>query len=92
VKERLVENHLKKRMIAAGGICWKFTSPSVVGVPDRICVFPSGEVVFVELKAPGKTPSPMQLRRIDELRSRGAAAAWLDSKQAVDEFIDARLA
>jgi len=92
MSERLIENHLKKRMTAAGGLCWKLTSPSTAGVPDRICVFPGGEVVFVELKAPGKTPNPMQERRIKALRACGATAGWLDSKGAVDKFVDARLA
>lgn len=88
VRESQVEKHLAKRVSALGGLCWKFTSPNLRGVPDRIVVMPCATVVFVELKAPGQVPEPHQTRRHLELTQRGARVAVLDSYAAVDKFLE----
>lgn len=92
ITEKAVEAYLKKSMKEAGGLCWKFVSPGIVGVPDRICIFPGGEVIFVELKAPGKVPSPMQYRRLADINSLNAEATWLASLEEVDVFIEMHVA
>ena len=58
---------------ACGGKAYKFVSPGNPGVPDRICVFPGGAVVFVELKRPGRENglSPQQEKTISYLRGLG---------------------
>jgi hypothetical protein len=33
------------------------------GLPDRLCLFPGGEVVFVELKAPERTWTGIRLEK-----------------------------
>ena len=38
--EKDIENYLRKEVIKAGGTSYKFVSPGVVGVPDRIVLFP----------------------------------------------------
>lgn len=48
-----------------GGLAPKFTSPGFDGVPDRLILLPGGKVAFIELKAPGKTLRPLQVRRKD---------------------------
>lgn len=73
------------RVRSAGGLCWKWTSPSTVGVPDRICVLPGGRVAFVEVKRPGGKLSAMQQRIIGLMRRLGAEVHVLESKEAVDE-------
>lgn len=73
------------RVRAAGGLCWKWVSPSTVGVPDRICLLPGGRVVFVELKRPGGNLSPIQVKVLDRLRAVGAEVHVLSSKEAVNE-------
>lgn len=50
MKEKAVEAYLRKGVIALGGQCIKFVSPSHAGVTDRIVMMPSGKVYFVELK------------------------------------------
>ena len=46
------------------GRAFKFVSPGTPGVPDRICLFPDGVIVFVELKRPGVKDgrSPRQIK------------------------------
>ena len=79
MRESKVERALVDAVEAAGGVCWKWVSPNMRGVPDRVAVLPGGRVVFVELKAPGKRPTPQQQRRHAELRARGADVRTVDS-------------
>lgn len=80
--ERDVEAVLVRAVKAAGGTAYKFVSPGHDGVPDRMCVFPGGGIVFVELKAPGKSPTPLQMRQIQRLRSLGCRVEVIDSKES----------
>lgn len=64
----------------------KWTSPSMSGVPDRI-VFMPGRVTFIELKAPGQRPTPLQERVHKMLTDLGADVRVLDSEASVDDWI-----
>jgi len=70
-----------------GGKAYKFSSPSNRAVPDRICCFPRGQIVFVECKAPGKKPTPLQFKVLRFLNSLGHNVAVIDSKEKVDLLI-----
>lgn len=88
VRERDIENYLRDRVKKLGGIAYKFESPGNAGVPDRLVLLPGGQVHFVELKAPGKKPTALQLaqhRKINKLHSR---VLIIDSKEKVDRFIE----
>jgi hypothetical protein len=41
IRERKIENHLRDRVEAAGGITRKWVSPSRDGVPDQIVIVPT---------------------------------------------------
>ena len=88
MRESKIEAHLVKKVKEAGGLCWKFTSPNLRGVPDRVVLMPEGRICWVELKAPGRKPSPLQQRRHIELWQRGHRVAILDSIEAVDYFME----
>lgn len=88
MKEQKLERRLVDVITAAGGLCWKFTSPGTAGVPDRICVL-NGHIVFVELKAPGRHPRPIQQRRINQLRHHGILALVIDSTDGIKEVLHA---
>jgi hypothetical protein len=87
VRERDIETYLRDQVKTAGGIAYKFTSPGNAGVPDRLVLLPGGRVVFVELKAPGRQPTPLQLRQQRRIRDLGFTVLVIDSKEEVDEFI-----
>lgn len=84
--ESEVEAHLVKRVKERGGIPFKFVSPQRIGVPDRICTLPGNNVIFVELKAPGKKPRPEQEREHTRLRDLGCKVLVLDTKELVDRY------
>lgn len=86
--ESVIERHLMRRMRAIEGEAYKWVSPARVGVPDRICVFPSGKVVFVELKAPGKVPSVRQEREHRRLRELNQTVEVIDTLIAVNRMLN----
>ena len=86
-RERDIERKLKKRVESTGGWCLKFLS-SVSGVPDRICLFPGGKAVFVELKRHGKKPRPLQRRQIVKIRQLGFRVEVIDSEEGIEELIN----
>lgn len=88
MNEHHIEQALKHGVEAAGGICWKLVSPGTTGVPDRICIM-SGRIVFVELKAPGRQPRPIQHRRMKQLKDHGMTVLVVDSLAGVEEVLDA---
>ena len=85
-RERDVERKLKKRVESTGGWCLKFLS-SISGVPDRICLFPGGKAVFVELKRHGENPRPLQQRIIGKIRKLGFRVEVIDSEEGIQELI-----
>ena len=86
--ERHVETALAQSARLVGGLAMKWVSPGHDGVPDRICLLPGGVVRFVELKAPGKKPTPLQAKvhtmlrdlgfRVDVIDNVGDARAYFD--------------
>lgn len=83
--EAEIERYLRRKVEGMGGLCLKFVS-SVSGVPDRIIVYNS-LTIFVELKAPGQKPRPLQIRMIEKLKKSGARVEVIDSKESVDNLI-----
>jgi hypothetical protein len=87
VKEKDIEKYLVTRVRAMGGQCPKFNSEATRYVPDRICIFPEGLVVFVECKRPGKGYTDQQAEYACKLHMLGAFTALVDTKPRVDQFI-----
>lgn len=85
--ESKIEKRLVKETKAIDGLCLKFTSPSMAGVPDRIVLLPEGKLGFVEVKAPGEKPRPIQVKRIKQLRSLGFKVFVLDDQKDIDRIL-----
>lgn len=84
--ERDVERALVRRVESLGGTCEKFTSPGRKSVPDRLITMPGGVVVFVELKAPGKKPTVLQVRDHERRRAMGCDVRVIDNKDDANAF------
>ena len=68
MREKKIEAKLAEAVRQRGGLAPKFTSPGFDGMPDRIVLMPGGHMAFVEVKAPGKKPQPLQAARHRLLR------------------------
>lgn len=88
MEESKIESYLKKKVSLIGGKAYKFVSPGVTGVPDRIVLIPGGRTYFIELKAPGKKLRAIQEYRAKELRALGFEVRVIDSIEEVDSFIE----
>lgn len=84
--ERDVEKAFVKRVKALGGMAEKFTSPARRSVPDRIVTMPDGQIIFVELKAPGKKPTEAQERDHAKRRAMGCDVRVIDNKDDAYAF------
>jgi len=85
--EKTIEKYLVQQVKSVGGLALKWVSPGHAGVPDRIVFFPGGCVVLVELKAPGKKPTPLQTKIHENLKKLGAKVDVIDSMDEVKKFI-----
>ena len=65
----------------------KFTSPGLDGMPDRLALLPGGRIAFVEVKAPGKKPRPLQIARHNLLRALGFSVYVLDDEKQIEKII-----
>jgi hypothetical protein len=86
--ERDIERALVNRVKSLDGLCDKFSSPGSRSVPDRIVTLPGNVIIFVELKAPGKRPTPLQLRDHQRRRALGCDVRVIDSLDQVRVFPD----
>ena len=51
-------------------------------------LLPGGRMGFVEVKAPGQTPRPLQVRRHSQLAELGYVVLVLDDPDRVDKALD----
>ena len=82
-KNTTCENSIEKRLVTeverVGGWCLKLPAIHNAGLPDRLCLFPGGEVVFVELKAFGKKPRKIQILMHQKLKAMGFRVEVIDT-------------
>lgn len=89
MSEKEVEQRLVAAVKAAGGWCPKFISPGINGMPDRIVLMPGCRIAFVEVKAPGRKPRKLQIRRHVRLRHLGFQVFVLDDPAEIPGIIAA---
>ncbi|WP_317423123.1 VRR-NUC domain-containing protein [uncultured Acidaminococcus sp.] len=66
----------------------KFVSPSFSGMPDRLVLLPHQVMGFVEVKAPGERPKPLQKSRHAMLREMGFPVFVLDHSDEIPVILD----
>lgn len=89
ILEKTIESYFKKKAKSAGGLSFKWSSPSHRGVPDQI-LFINREVWFIEMKRPGGKLTALQEHVGKQILSYGQNYCVLSSKDDVDKFIEAR--
>ena len=87
-REKEIEKKLTQAVKAMGGISPKLVSPGFDGMPDRMVLLPSGRLGFVEVKAPGETPRPLQLARHRLLQRLGFRVYVLDEENQIGGILD----
>ena len=85
--EAQLERALVREIERRGGMARKFVSPGWRGAPDRIVLMPGGRIWFVELKAPGEKPRPLQAHRLGQLSRLGFGCRYMSNKVELDRFL-----
>ena len=88
MRESVVEKKFVMEVKKRGGLAVKFVSPGFNGVPDRLVLFPSGRMAFVELKVPGKSMRPLQQYRAKQLSALGFRVYTVDCKERIGGILD----
>lgn len=88
MREQTIERKLVVATKNMGGLALKFISPSFDGMPDRIVLLPGGHIGFVEVKAMGCKPRPLQFARHGLLRRLGFMVYIIDSVEQIGGVLD----
>ena len=89
MREKSIEQKLRKVVESIGGITPKFTNPGMDGMPDRLILLPGGNMAFAEMKAPGKLLRPLQVRRKRQLELLGFKVYVIDNPEQIGGVLDA---
>lgn len=89
MREKEIEQRLVMETARRGGKALKFVSPSYGGMPDRLVLLPDERMGFVEVKAPGQKPRPLQKKRHAMLQRLGYQVFVLDAKEDIERVLEA---
>lgn len=87
MRESDIEDYLVDAVKFLGGEIRKVSWIGRNGAPDRVVMMPDGRLLWCELKAPGKKPSPVQLREHARMARCGQHVHVIDSIEQVDEVL-----
>ena len=91
MKESTIESNFVKQVKAMGGMAIKLISPNFAGLPDRLVLLPHGRMFFVELKATGQKPRPLQIAVHRKLRKLGFDVYVIDSIEEVNKLLQSKI-
>jgi len=86
--EKVVERKLVELVKINGGMCIKLLCDQLIGLPDRMCLFPGHKIVFVELKTTGQKPKRIQAYMHNKLRALGFRVEVIDTVESIINFVD----
>ena len=87
MREKAIEQKLAQAIKHCGGIAPKLVCPGFDGMPDRLALLPDGKIAFVEVKAAGCNPRPLQESRHGMLRRLGFKVYVLDDAGQIGGII-----
>jgi len=84
-----LERYVCEKIQQVGGKAFKWVCPGIMGAPDRICIFPGGRIIFMELKRPGRKNgmSARQKKFCVVLEKLGCSVYCINSKEEICELL-----
>ena len=87
MREKEIEQRFAQKIRLMGGVALKFVSPGFDGMPDRMVLLPGGRISFVEVKAKGEKPRPLQVSRMKMLHELGFDTYILDGVEKIENLV-----
>lgn len=81
--EKYIERKLVELCKRQGALCIKLITSQFIGLPDRMCLFSGGRIVFIEIKTTGEKPRKIQVNVHKTIRSLGFRVEVIDSMQSL---------
>lgn len=78
MRESVVEKTVNRFAKENGIGTFKLSGAHARGKSDRL-YFKDSRVIFLELKAPGEKPTPLQFKNIRDIHATGTEATWADN-------------
>ena len=79
--------YIRRRVRELGGACRKCSWEGHAGAPDLLIML-RGRHFWIECKAPGESPRPIQLREHDVMRESGGCIVYVaDSRESAEEIL-----
>ena len=86
--EKVIERKLVEACKKNGALCIKLLTYQFIGLPDRMCLFPHGKIVFVELKSTGQKPRKIQNVVHKKLEQMGFHVFVIDRVEDIEPLIN----
>lgn len=84
--EKTLERKIRQRVEKLGGWSIKLLSIHITGLPDRLCLLPGGQLIFIEVKTTGKKPTKIQLKMHDKIRALGFQVEVIDNTEQIEKL------
>lgn len=88
MRERDIEQWLRRQIESMGGQAFKFTSPGNDGVPDRLAILPGGLIYFIELKTNRGRLTRLQVWQQNRLTALGCRVRTIKGKAEAEALIE----
>lgn len=85
--EKDIERRLVELVKINNGMCIKLLCDQLMGLPDRMCLFPGHKIIFVELKTTGRKPRRIQVYVHNKLKVLGFRVEVIDTIKGVEDLI-----
>jgi len=86
--EKYLEKKLNNSVKKLGGLSIKLLSTHLTGLPDRLCLLPSGRLFFAELKTTNKKATKIQLLVHRKLISLGFSVHVIDNSIQLSKILE----
>ena len=87
MRESTVERKICDYAKSIGVVAEKLAGPNDRGREDRMFT-KDGVAAFLEIKAPGRRPTALQLKRMKSRRANGFNSEWVDCEEGGVQFLD----
>lgn len=85
--EKYIERKINEYVKNIGGLSIKLNSVNFNGLPDRLCLLPAGNLLFIEVKTTGEKTRKLQEYIHKKIRQLGFKVVVIDNVDEIEKTI-----